>query len=130
MTPDTTLDLIVCETCRRRDDADAAPAADAPPHGAQFAEALRQRLASEPALAAARVETMKCLMACSRACTLHLRQPGKMGYVLGGLGPEDEHLDAVVDYLKGYLDSADGVVPFRQWPQGVKGKFVARVPAL
>lgn len=124
-----TLHLIVCETCRRRDASTAAPSPDAPADGVRFADALRQRLADEPDLAVVRLESMKCLMACSRACTLHLRQPGKMGYVLGGLGPETEHLEAVVDYLRGYLASDDGVVPFRQWPQGVKGKFVARVPA-
>jgi predicted metal-binding protein len=36
----------------------------------------------------------------------------------------------VVDYARLHAESPTGQVPFKQWPQGVKGHFVARIPAI
>ena len=35
---------------------------------------------------------------------------------------------AIVDYAAAYLESPEGVVPYRQWPEGVKGHFIVRIP--
>lgn len=120
------LELIVCETCRHRDGTPTDGAAA----GAVFAEALKGIVASDAALDGLRLTTMKCLMACGRACTVHLRAPNKMGYVIGDLSPDQDMQEALVDYLRAYLRSANGVVPYAQWPEALKGKFVARVPPL
>lgn len=120
-----TLEVIVCETCRRPDVAAGEARA-----GAAFAAALEAALAAETALAGTRLRRIRCLMACRRACTVHLRAPGKMGYVLGAFGPEPELTAALIAYLHQYHQSADGIVPYRHWPEGIKGKFIARVPPL
>ena len=52
-----------------------------------------------------------------------------MGYVLGDLAPERSAVEALVGYLLAYRGSDSGVVAYRDWPDGVKGRFVARIPA-
>lgn len=119
-----TVEVIVCETCRREDgeDLDGATA------GRQFADAMRGMIASDADLDGVRLTTTRCLMACGRACTVHLRAPGRMGYVIGDMSVESDRVHALVAYLRGYLKSETGVVPYRDWPDGIKGRFVARIP--
>jgi predicted metal-binding protein len=51
-----------------------------------------------------------------------------MGYVLGKFEPTDEAAQAILDYAVLYAGSAEGIVPYRQWPHGVKGHFIVRTP--
>ncbi len=37
---------------------------------------------------------------------------------------------AIVDYARLHAASDSGQVPYRQWPEGVKGHFVTRHPPL
>lgn len=90
------LELIVCETCHRR------PRDGGRTDGDRFAEAMTGILEAGADLDGMRLTTMKCLMACGRACTVYLRAPGKMGYVLGDLSPENDMTAALTDYLRGY----------------------------
>ncbi|MEH3047655.1 DUF1636 domain-containing protein [Sphingomonas adhaesiva] len=114
--------VVACSTCRH--------AADAPDErgGARLAEALRRVKASDPAYDAIAVEQMPCLFACGEACTVHLRAPGRVGYILVRFAPDEEAARAILDYARHYAASAEGQVPYRDWPQGVKGHFLARVP--
>ena len=50
--------------------------------------------------------------------------------MLGRFDGTQEDAEALVDYATKFGESESGAVPFRQWPQGVKGHFVARVPPL
>ncbi len=74
------------------------------------------------------VEEMACLFACNEFCTVHLRAPEKIGYILGRFEPTEDSAQALLDYAKAYAASAEGQVPFREWPDGVKGHFIARTP--
>ncbi|MGQ9369201.1 DUF1636 domain-containing protein [Azospirillum sp. ST 5-10] len=121
-------EIIVCETCRHPDAVQEGP--DGPTAGAVLADALRAALAGRADPADIRLSTMRCLMSCRRPCAVHLRAAGKMAYVLGDLAPTPATARTLVAYAEAYGASADGVVPFRQWPDGVKGRFVARVPPL
>ncbi|PWC78767.1 DUF1636 domain-containing protein [Azospirillum sp. TSH64] len=122
-----TVDVIVCETCRQPG---TGPGVDpeAGWTGAMFAALLEGVLASAGA-DDVRVGTMRCLMSCRRPCAVHIRSPGRMGYVLGDLAPERSAVEALVGYLLAYRGTDSGVVAYRDWPDGVKGRFVARVPA-
>jgi len=88
------------------------------------AEALREAAAGSGVA----VQTMPRLFNCAQHCSVHLRAPDKIGYVLGRFEPTAEAARAIVDYAIAYAASEDGVVPYRQWPEGVKGHFVVRVP--
>jgi len=117
------MEVIICETCRH---ADGEREKDGETGGAALLRALR---APAEALGC-RVTSMKCLMACDRHCTLHVRAPGKMAYTLGDMTPAREHVDALLAYLEAYERTPDGRVPFREWPEGVKGHFIARTPPM
>jgi len=118
--------IVACSTCRHS--ADAKLDEQGQPGGARLAEALRAVQASDPRYAAIAVEEMACLFSCSEHCTIHLRAPGKVGYVLGRFRPDAEAARAILDYALAHADSAEGSVPYRQWPDGVKGHFIVRVP--
>jgi len=79
-----------------------------------------------------RVKTRRvsCLMGCSHGCNVAIQAEGKLAYTLGRFTPDTESAAAIVDYAELHADSDSGQVPFRQWPQGVKGHFVTRHPPL
>jgi len=118
--------VVACNTCRYS--ADSRDDADGMRGGARLVSALRAVQASDPAYARVAVQEMPCLFACSDFCTIHLRAPGKVGYVLGRFTPDEEAARAILDYAALYAESDIGQVPFRQWPQGVKGHFITRTP--
>ena len=74
------------------------------------------------------VERQSCLMGCERACNIAIEAPQKLTYVLGKFNPEQDEADAIIEYAQKYHNSETGQVPYREWPQAVKGHFVARIP--
>ena len=89
---------------------------------------LRAVRATDPRYAGIAIEEMPCLFACAEHCTVHLRAPGKLGYVLGRFEPDHEAARAILDYALAHAESAEGSVPYRCWPEGVKGHFIVRTP--
>ena len=59
-----------------------------------------------------------------------IQAEGKLAYTLGRFEPDTEAAEAIVDYAELHAQSTTGQVPFKQWPQGVKGHFVTRHPPL
>ncbi|WP_413777325.1 DUF1636 domain-containing protein [Sphingomonas sp. S2-65] len=118
--------VVACNSCRfsaaERDDAQGQRG------GALLIEALRTVQASDPAYAGIAVEEMPCLFACTDFCAVHLRDGGKVGYVLGRFVPDTDAAGAILDYAVHYAASEAGQVPYRDWPQGVKGHFIVRTP--
>ena len=117
--------VVACNTCRFSADArdDAANVRG----GARLVEALRA-VQAEPGYDGVAVQEMPCLFACQDFCTVHLRAPGKVGYVLGRFEPSAEAARAILDYALLYAESDAGQVPYRSWPAGVKGHFITRTP--
>lgn len=118
--------VVVCSTCRLS--ADEREDADGLRGGALLAKALREVQLADASLAGVEVQGMPCLFACQRHCVVHLRAPGRIGYVLGGFAPVEEQARAILEYATLHAGSADGVVPYGQWPEGVKGHFITRTP--
>lgn len=119
-------EVVACSTCRhstdQREDGDGRRG------GAKLAEALRRVQASDPAYADVAVAEMPCLFACSDFCAVHLRGDAKVGYVLGRFTPDEDAARAILDYARAYAESEWGQVPYRDWPEGVKGHFITRNP--
>lgn len=118
--------VVVCNTCRHS----AASPTDAAGvrGGARLAETLRRLAETEPAYAGIAVQDMPCLFACGDHCTVHIRAPGRIGYVLGRFAPTEDAARAILDYAAAHAASAEGKVPYRDWPEGVKGHFIVRMP--
>ncbi|MDR6790428.1 putative metal-binding protein [Sphingomonas sp. BE138] len=118
--------VVACSSCRHS--AAAREDAEGRRGGALLAAALRAVQARDPALEDISVQEMPCLFACDRHCTIHLRAPGKVGYVLGGFVPDEEAATGIMTFMRHYVDSATGQVPYGLWPAAVKGHFIVRVP--
>lgn len=118
--------VVVCSTCRlspeHREDGEGRRG------GAILAQSLRDVQATDPAYAAVAVQEMPCLFACQRHCAVHVRGPGKIGYVLGDFTPDEDAARAILDYALRHAESAEGQVRYADWPQGVKGHFIVRTP--
>ncbi|WP_108262847.1 DUF1636 family protein [Mangrovicoccus ximenensis] len=114
--------ITVCTTCRTAEEREDRTL---PPSGEAFL--LELQAASGSGVA---VRGTSCLMGCDHGCNIAVSDHGKLTYVLGRFGGSAEDAAAVSAFADGHAASATGQVPFRQWPQGVKGHFIARVPPL
>lgn len=118
--------VVACNSCRHS--AEAREDAEGVRGGARLVAALRAVRAADPRYAGIVIEEMPCLFACSEHCTIHLRAPGKIGYVLGRFTPDEAAARAILDYALAHSESAEGSVAYRSWPDGVKGHFIVRTP--
>jgi predicted metal-binding protein len=115
------VELIACATCG---------GADRDEHGQTRGERLLRQLDASVTEADTSVtlSSVRCLWACKRSCAVHVRSPGRAGYVLVELTPTAETARALLDYAALYGASVDGGVPFKQWPQPLRGHFMCRIP--
>jgi predicted metal-binding protein len=118
--------VVACNTCRYS--REGRENEEGMRGGARLIAALHAVRASDQRYAGIAVQEMPCLFACADFCTVHLRAPDKVGYVLGRFTPDEDAARAILDYAVHYADSAHGRVPFADWPQGVKGHFITRTP--
>lgn len=118
--------VVVCSTCRVS--AETREDEQGQRGGALLAAALREEKARDARYAPVGIEEMPCLFACQRHCAVQIRAPGRIGYVLGDFGPDAEAARAILDYAALHAASEHGQVPYREWPEGVKGHFITRTP--
>jgi len=112
--------ITICDTCKR-------PGWDAGDMAATDGERLAA-LVEAAAAGEARVRTRRvsCTMGCERACNVVVQGQGKIGYSLGQFEPVAEAAEGIVAWAALHAESETGQVPYRQWPQAVKGHFVSR----
>lgn len=115
--------ITVCTTCRNEA---AREDRETPPTDEIFVEIVASAANGAPVT----VRGAACLMGCDHGCNAAISAPGKMTYVLGRFEGTADDAQALIDYATLHAESDAGIVPFRQWPQGVKGHFIARVPPL
>ncbi|WP_232629517.1 DUF1636 family protein [Methylobacterium sp. Leaf118] len=118
--------LSVCTTCRAAGDS-AEPRAGARLLAALVAEADR---APVPGLA---IEGAECLSVCKRPCTVAIASAGRWTYVYGdfdALAAPDESARTILAGLRRYLETPDGLVPWRERPEAFRKGVVARIPPL
>ncbi|MCW1384545.1 MULTISPECIES: DUF1636 domain-containing protein [unclassified Novosphingobium] len=118
--------IVACNTCRHSKDAQNG--VDGQRGGALLVAALRAVQQGDPRYAGIAVQEMPCLFSCTEFCSVHVRAPGKLGYVLGRFTPDEEAATALLDYALLHAASEHGRVPFKEWPKGVKGHFICRTP--
>lgn len=124
-----TTTIIVCDTCRYSVEEKTTKTNEGieKSGGELLAEQIEEQAQGVEGL---EVRRQSCLMGCERHCNTAVSAPGKLTYVIGKFDPSAESAEAVVAYAKLHAESEKGQVPFREWPQGVKGHFVARIPPL
>lgn len=118
--------VVVCSTCRFS--ADAREDSQGRRGGALLVEVLAELQASDTRYAAVAVQAMPCLFACGEHCTVYVRAPGKIGYVMGRFAPDEGSARAILEYALLHAQSEEGQVRYADWPEGIKGHFLVRVP--
>lgn len=113
--------ITVCETCRGPGWAEGEPR-----QGERMA-ALVEAAAEGTGV---RVRRTACLMGCEHGCNVAVQAQGKLAYTLGRFEPVAEAAEGIVAWAALHAGSPTGQVPYREWPQAVKGHFVTRHPAL
>lgn len=116
--------ITVCDTCKRQD----RVAEDGAPTCGESLAALVEDTGRDTE--GVKIRRQSCLMGCDHGCNVAIQANGKLTYVLGRFEPSQDAADAIVDYARLHAESLSGQVPFRQWPQGVKGHFVSRIPTV
>ena len=111
--------ITICDTCKR-------PGWEATDMRRTDGEALAALIEAAAAGTGLHTRRVSCTMGCERACNVIVQGPGKMGYSMGTFAPEAEAAEAIVAYARLHAESETGQVPYRTWPQGVKGHFVSR----
>ena len=116
--------ITICETCKREGwDPAQTPQTD----GERLAALVEAAATDVPGIATRRVA---CLMGCKHGCNVAIQAHGKLCYTLGDFIPGDEEAEALVAYARLHAESDTGQVPYRAWPQPIKGHFVTRHPPL
>lgn len=119
-----TTTITICDTCKLEGwDAKTAGITD----GEALAALIEAKVATTGTVKARR---FSCLMGCDRACNITIQAEGKLNYTLGEFTPDVEAAKGIVEYALLHAKSTSGQVPYRDWPQAVKGHFTTRHPPL
>ena len=119
-----TTTITVCETCKCAGwDAANSSTTD----GEKLADLVEKAAKGSPNVT---VRRHACLMGCDFACNIAIQADEKLNYVLGKFNPTPEDAEGIVAYATLHANSDKGQVPYREWPQAIKGHFRARLPVL
>lgn len=119
-----TTTITICDTCKRDGwDADKQSQTDGE---------LLAAMIETAANGVTNVETRRhsCLMGCNHGCNIAIQSHDKLTYVMGRFEADADKAAGIVEYARLHADSEKGQVPFRQWPQAIKGHFISRIPTL
>ena len=116
--------ITTCDTCKREgwESGDMAQT-----DGEQLATLVE---AAAEGLKNVRTRRVSCLMGCKGACNVTVQGAGKLNYTIGAFDPTPEAASGIVAYAMAHANSDTGQVPYREWPQAIKGHFVTRHPPL
>ncbi len=117
--------LVLCSTCKFSVEAKLAP--DGRTGGQMLIAAMRDVLA-EQGRDDVVVETQACLWNCTRPCSVVMQDEERYSYVTGGNAPTHEQALAILEWFDAHGKTETGEVPFKQWPQLMRGHFIARIP--
>lgn len=76
-----------------------------------------------------RLQPVRCMGACDRACTAAFMAPNKLTFILSQLSPTDAVPD-LLQFSHQYMASSDGKVPYKDRPVTIKQKIHAVLPPL
>ncbi|PHQ97368.1 MAG: hypothetical protein COB40_05115 [Marinosulfonomonas sp.] len=111
--------ITICDTCKR-DDWEAGDMALT--DGERLAYLIEARAKDS----VVKTRRTSCLMGCTHGCNVAIQATGKLAYTVGNFTPDETAADAIVTYAELHADSDSGQVPYRQWPQDIKGHFITR----
>ena len=117
--------LVFCTTCRYSAETQEGP--DGRTGGETLAQGMEALLA-ERGRGDVLVERQACLWSCTRHCNVLIRDSERFSYLAGGFAPRPEAAEAILAWFDMHGSTEKGEVPFRTWPQAMRGHFIARIP--
>ena len=117
-------DIVMCSSCRLS--ADEKTGADGRTGGEKLIAHMRDAIEARGSEVG--LQTQVCLWNCKRHCSVVLRDDQRFTYFTGGHEPTRQQAEAILDWFTAHGDSETGEVPFRQWPDRMRGHFIARIP--
>lgn len=120
-----TRSLIFCRTCRYSREEKLAP--DGRSGGEILAEYAKDVLGDQ-GRSDIGIGFQTCLWSCKRHCNVLLRDDAKYSYLTGDFAPDRQSAEAILEWFDLHEQSETGEVPFRSWPDGMRGHFIARIP--
>lgn len=116
--------ITICDTCKHEGwDPSTQPDTDGERLAALIEAAAKDKTD-------VRTRRVSCLMGCKNACNVAIQAAGKLNYTLGSFNPDLDDAEGIVSYAILHAQSETGQVPYREWPQAIKGHFVTRHPPL
>ncbi|MGR3803326.1 DUF1636 family protein [Marinibacterium profundimaris] len=117
------VDLLICTKCKMglpvEDEADRP--------GVKLHAALRQAGLPD----GVRLHAVECLSNCDHGCSVALRGgPKRWTYVYGNLDAQEASVETIVEGVTRYLDTENGLVPWRERPVHFRKNCIARIPPL
>jgi predicted metal-binding protein len=117
--------LVICNTCRFPSGEKLN--SDGRTGGQMMIAALREVLAAKGRTDVEVVE-QSCLWNCTQSCSVAIRDTDRFSYITGRHVPTLEQAEAIVQWFDQHGQSETGEVPFKSWPQNMRGHFIARIP--
>ena len=117
--------LVICSTCKYSAESKTGPDGRI---GGEMLIAEMQGLLAERGRDVETVQTQACLWNCSRPCSVVIRDDERFSYVTGGNAPTREQAEAILEWYDAHGATETGEVPFKLWPQAMRGHFIARMP--
>jgi len=111
--------ITVCDTCKRE-------GWDAEKDGQKDGEKLAELVEASAANSPVKTRRVSCMMGCKNGCNIAIQADGKLCYNLGNFEVDQTAAQAIVDYATQHQESDSGQVPYRTWPEAIKGHFVSR----
>ncbi|MBV1868362.1 MAG: DUF1636 domain-containing protein [Marinosulfonomonas sp.] len=111
--------ITICDTCKR-DGWDQGKMTQT--DGEKLASLVEAIAVNSPV----RTRRTSCMMGCKHGCNVAIQAQEKLCYTIGNFEPSTEAAEAIVAYSELHAASSTGQVPYRQWPQALKGHFVTR----
>ena len=69
-----------------------------------------------------------CLWNCTQSCSVVIRDDKRFSYITGRHAATRQQAEAILKWFDAHGKTERGEVPFREWPQAMKGHFIARIP--
>jgi predicted metal-binding protein len=117
--------IIVCSTCKF---ADGRKLDEQGRSAGQILHSELVGLLADQGRSDIKVETQACLWNCDKPCSVVFRDSQRFSYVTGKNLPTREQAEGLVAWFDLHGASETGEVSFRQWPQTMRGHFIARIP--
>ncbi len=117
--------LVLCNTCRFPD---GRKVADDGRTGGQTLIAELRALLAEHGRRDVDVEEQACLWNCTQSCSVAIRDTERFSYITGKHVATRTQAEAILQWFDAHGASPSGEVPFKQWPDAMRGHFIARIP--